>query len=1182
MQLKFFLAASAASVSLACGLAAPAHAQETTSSISGSVMSDAGAVAGAAVSVTHIPSGTTATTTTDASGNYELRGLRVGGPYTVTVNAPGVGTQSVEGVTTVVGDSTSVPISLSSAEIVVTAARAGSRALVEGSQSSFNAADIADIVSARRDVRDIVRRDLLAAYNPNVGGVTIAGGNIRTQRFSVDGVQMQDSFGLNYGGLPSTRGIVSIEAIDQLTVKAAPFDISEGNFQGGAVNVVLKSGTNNYHGSAFGNFGGPGLTGDRTRDNRDLFGNINPVGPSIILPFRNYGGSLSGPIIKDKLFLSLAYEQLSEGAPNTYAIQGGSAPNIVTAITAAQVTDVLSRYSAAGYDKHEMGNVPTAIEETDKKYSAKLDWNVTDGHRVAVSYIHHENSLANFANGSATGSTSSTTPNISLQSNLYGLNEFTNAISGQYNAQWNDSVSSEIRVAYKYYKRGQDSYFGPDYAQFAVCLDGTSQGGFYPAAAAALCSTGTGIIRLGPDAARQANAFNNKSLTITTNVQARVGDHTLKIGYDRFQTDLYNLFVYGGSIGANTTNGNQGGSQGTYYFDSLADFSARNANEYTLTTTTTGNKLDGNVDWGYVIHTFGFQDTWKPSRSFTANFGVRTDVYDMKDRPTFNPNFSARFASVYPGLINNSTYNGRIKIQPRAGFNWSPSREFRISGGAGLFAGGLSDVFMSNNFSNSGAAINSTGAIISSIDILRTGGTAAAPTCVNRLVSATTPLPAAICAAALNNVAGGTVPTVLTDYIKNNAALSATTSTNELDPNFKMPAQWKGNLALAWNPVFGDGELGTGWHFRADALYSKVQQNIRWIDVRALPLVVNGVAQVAPDGRPRYGGALPGNTNPTSNSDIMLTNTDKGRSIVLAAGFTKDVGDVFQFGASYTHQDVKDVSGILVSSTVGSSYSVATSDPNGGGDYGRSSFETTHTVRANWGFKKKFFGDNETRFGLNWELRSGQPFSLTMIDGNSTGAGCPVFAVGGTSSGRVCAFGTTNNSSHLWYVPDFNAAAVTTASTTQGVAGTLTQYGNVIFADAATLASVKSLVQGNEVLSKYQGKILPKNVLNGPWYNKVDLNFAQQLPFVRKSKITLLASIENALNLINRNWGTYQDYSDNSSVVRVACQAAANPTAAGAQTCPNYIYSSFSTPRTSVRAAKYSLYAIRVGARLDF
>ncbi|MBO9601816.1 MAG: carboxypeptidase regulatory-like domain-containing protein [Novosphingobium sp.] len=1147
MKLKYLLAASVVSLSAGVILPAPLAAQETTSAVTGQVVDDNGnAVAGATVTVTHVPSGTTSVGTSNASGSYTLRGLRPGGPYTITVDASGYAEQTVNDVSLTLGDVTNVPVQITGNAIVVTAAAVGANNQVRGSQSSYDSDQISDIVSARRDVRDIIRRDPMSAYNPNIGGVTIAGGNIRTQRFSVDGLQLQDSFGLNYGGLPSTRGIVSIEAIDQLTVKAAPFDISEGNFQGGAVNVVLKSGTNDIHFSAFHTWGGDWGTGNLTRDNQTLPSGTKKVGKTTILDFRNWGFSLSGPLIEDKLFVAATYEYLSEGAANTYGTTDGSAANTVPGLTQAQVDNVIDIFNSAGYDDYNVGNVPGALSEVDKKGSIKVDWNITDGQRFTATYIHHENSLPNFATGAATGSSSTSTPYIQLQSNQYKLSEFTNAVSGQLNSQWTSNFSTELRGAYKYYKRGQDAWSGADYAQFAVCLDPTSQGGYYdPANASATASatkctdtpTGVPIVRMGPDTPRQANLFHSYQTSFTANAQLALGDHNIKLEGDFVRTRIYNLFIYGGS---SLSAGATGGANGAYYFDSLDDFQNRVANELSLNVPTTGNKADGAVDWAYNMFTVGLQDTWRPFSNFTINAGGRYDFY-TSDKPELNSSLVTRYSSLYPGLDNTASLDGRGKFQPRIGFNWRPTSDLRISGGAGLFAGGLSDVFISNNFSNSGAAINSSGAALASVDIVRTGPNS----CIERASNVV--LTSALCAAALNNVAGGTPPQAVVDYIKANATVSAAASTNLLDPNFKIPAQWKYNLSAIWTPQFGDSWLGRDWSFRADVLHSEAQQAVRWIDLRAQPLVVSGVTQVAPDGRPRYGGI-----GGSGNWDVELTNTTKGQAWVWSGGFTKGMG-AFDLSASYTHQNVKDVAGILTSSSVNSSYAIATSDPNSGGDYGRSSFEVTHTIRASLDFKHKFFGDNETRFNVNWELRSGQPFSVTM---NDFGA-------------RNGVFGTAQNTTaHLLYVPDFTATPTN---------GGLT-YGIVTFKDDATRKALQALVEGTD-LAKYQGKIAPKNLLTGPWYNKVDLNFAQQIPvpFTDKGKFTALFSIENFLNLLNRNWGSYQDYGVSQTVITVACTGA--PT--GGQTCPGYLYSSYAAPTTQTYS-KPSLYAIRAGVRFDF
>ena len=1139
----------------AVALMAPAmaSAQDTTSAITGQVTTDTGIpLQGATVTAVHVPTGTRQTVTTDSTGNYGMRGLPVGGPYTVTVSSPGLPQQIIDNIQLTIGDAFGLPIQMTGKDIVVTASNVrGSRDLATSSESTFTAKQIQDIVSVRRDVRDIMRRDLLSTYNANVGGVSIAGGNIRTQRFSVDGVQIQDSFGLNYGGLPSTRGIVSIEMIDQLSVKAAPYDVSEGNFQGGAVNVVLKSGTNQYHASAFGNFGGPTLTGKLTRDNRGVVGDTFPVSSSKILDFTNYGGSISGPIIKDKLFFFAAYEHLSEGTPNPYGVTGSSAANPIPNLTQAQVDNTIAAFNNAGYDKYPIGTVPAAIAEVDKKYAAKVDWNIADGQRFTASYIHHENVIPNF--GSA-GSTSTSTPYVALSSDIYRLTEFTNAFAAQLNSRWTDVLSSEFRASYKYYRRGQDPYNSPDYAQINVCQDPTSSAlGATIQTAETICNAGSPIVRLGPDTPRQANAFNQQILNLQGNVTLRAANHSFKLEFDHMHSKLYNLFVFGGNGLAGS-----GGPNGLYYFDSTTDFMNRNANELVATDTTVGDKSNGYVRWAYQVNTAAIQDTWAVNSRIKVNYGVRYDFYGADRTIGANQNFTNRYALLYPGLTNTATLNGRDKLQPRVGFNWLITDTLKLTGGAGLFAGGLSDVFISNNYSNPGAALNGTGTSIASIDLVRT-----ATGCIDRSTGLNPGT--AVCNAGLNGIAGSSISPTVINYLQQNTGVLVNTTTNSLDPHFKLPAQWKYNASLSWSPHFDSNSwFLQGWTARADALLSKAQQAVRWIDLRAQPLVVNGVVQVTPDGRQRYGGTFAtgtGTYSPGSNYDIQLTNTTQGAAAVFAAGLTKTNADV-DFTAAYTHQNVRDVAGILTSSTVASSYGIPTSNPNSGGDYGRSAFEVTNTYRATIDFHHKFFGDNETRFGVNWELRSGQPYSVTVFDNSTTGLGC-------NGNGRPCVFGTANSSSSLLYVPNF-ALTPTTAGLTAGQ----TQYGNIVFADAATLASVQALVNGTE-LKNYQGKIAPKNLLTGPNYDKVDLNFAQQIPFFY-SKITALFGMENFLNLLNRNWGTYQDIG-NTSVVRVACAGATT----GGQTCANYLYSSYSAPKTT-SYAKASLWAIRLGARIDF
>ncbi|HYJ31085.1 MAG TPA: carboxypeptidase-like regulatory domain-containing protein, partial [Allosphingosinicella sp.] len=244
---KYGLFCAAAAVMVVAPSAA--YAQETTSSIRGEVTSAGAPVAGAEVTITHVPSGTQSTSTTDEGGGFSAAGLRVGGPYTLSVSAPGMEGREITGINLEAGQPFRIPVELGgedAAAIVVTGVR-GARQTSNGPITALNRTDIEGVASVNRDIRDLARRDPMATIDlTNSRTIEIAGQNGRLNRFSVDGVQFSDDFGLNNGGLPTSRGPVPFDAIEQFAVRVAPYDISEGDFQGGAINVVLRSGTNDF------------------------------------------------------------------------------------------------------------------------------------------------------------------------------------------------------------------------------------------------------------------------------------------------------------------------------------------------------------------------------------------------------------------------------------------------------------------------------------------------------------------------------------------------------------------------------------------------------------------------------------------------------------------------------------------------------------------------------------------------------------------------------------------------------------------------------------------------------------------------------------------------------------------------------------------------------------------------
>ncbi|MBW8910431.1 MAG: carboxypeptidase regulatory-like domain-containing protein, partial [Sphingomonas sp.] len=403
--MRHYLSASVAAIAvIACSGAA--FAQETTSSIRGVVTAGGAPVSGAKVTVTHVPSGTTNTVTTGSDGTFATSGLRIGGPFTVKVTSSGYSDSSVTDIDLTAGQPLRLPIELatSGGEIVVTAAKSKAIELSPGPITSINREKIASMATVNRDIRDIVRRDPFATIDPGQSrGVMIAGQNARLNKFSVDGLGFTDNFGLNVGGLPTSRGPVPIDAIEQLSVKVAPFDISEGNFQGGAINIVLRSGTNKFHGSGFYSYFGDSFRGDQAK---------GLAKQTTKFSSKNWGGFLSGPIIKDKLFFSLSYERLEESNPPLFGI--GGIGNTVPNISQAQIDNLaVTAKSVYGYDT---GGLFLGGPETDEKYTAKVDWNIVDGQRFAFTYIHNKGNTANDPGFSNTGPSA---PTLSLMSNDY-------------------------------------------------------------------------------------------------------------------------------------------------------------------------------------------------------------------------------------------------------------------------------------------------------------------------------------------------------------------------------------------------------------------------------------------------------------------------------------------------------------------------------------------------------------------------------------------------------------------------------------------------------------------------------------------------------------------------------------------------------------------------------------------
>lgn len=1107
--MRNYLYAGAAVAALIAPVAA--YAQETTSSMRGVVTSGGSPVAGATVKVTHVPTGTVNTVTSNDSGSFIINGLRVGGPFTVAVVADGYAEYSVTDIFTQIGTPFSLPLELATAgdEIVVTASSlAGAGAVSQGPSTVLSSVDIQNVASLNRDIRDLSRRDPFATLDPtNSRAVSFAGQNPRFNRFSVDGVGISDNFGLNPDGLPSRRGPVPLDAIGQYQVKIAPFDISEGNFQGGAINVVLKSGTNEFEGTGFYTYNSDSLNGDSIR------------GVKIAQPkfkSEDYGIQIAGPIIKDKLFFMVAAERVRANTPLPEGPVDNNAGSPVPNLTQATVNQI-QQIAQSRYN-YVAGDVLTGNGDKDDRVVAKIDANLSDTQRFSITGTYTKDSL----NISQNVNTGTNAPSLGLESNGYKATNRLYTGIAQLNSEWSDSFSTEVRGFYKDYKRGQDPLFGRGFAQFIVCTAPTSDRSTATVAQGNLttlstvCPAGTPQVAIGPDISRQSNALDSQTYGFSVAPRLTLNDHDVKLIAEYQRTKIFNQFLQR--------------SAGDYYFDSIADFQAGNAQRLRYQNAVTLNEDDAAAQFSYDSFTFGIQDNWRLTDTFNLSYGIRYDVFGGNSRAALNSNFLNRF-----GFANNAYINGRGVAQPRIGFDWTPIRRLSIRGGVGIFSGGAPDVYISNSFSN-------TGILTSSIDIRQNNNGTFSPAQGATITQAQG-------AAILTNVNGATIPSTA-DQVLSNVATVATSATNALDPNFKVPSQYRGTLSTSYDADLGP--LGDHWLFGIDLLYSEVKNQVAFTDIRSVPTALR-----TPDGRVRYASVTTFND---TNTDILLTNTKKGRGFIAVARFDKSWDFGLNIGGSYTRQRIKDQAP-ATSSTALSNYSNGAFLDANIAAFGTSNDEVRNQFKYYVNFEKAFFGDYKTKFSLFGETRSGRPFSYTFQE---------------AANGRSPVFGTNGGTArYLAYIPT-------------GVNDPLVSYDTL-----ATATTINNFIDSTG-LKKFRGKVAPRNGFRSPSFTKVDLHIEQELPgFLRgRSKFSVFADIENLGNLINDKWGRLQQFNFpfTQAFARVSClqTPVATGTAPGAaavtsttQACTQFRYTNPTVPATTL-SPSVSLYQIRVGARFTF
>ncbi|KFN51133.1 TonB-dependent receptor [Arenimonas composti] len=643
------------SLGLAIALAAaPAFAQQTSASMSGRIeMADQTPVAGAQVTIVHTPSGTVSNAVTGADGRYQARGLRVGGPYTITIVKDGE-TEVREGVYLQLGEVTAVDAILgqdtTTLDVVeVTGVAYGSEVFSAekmGAGTNVNRDQIDAFPSIERNLQDYARLDpRVVQTDKSRNEISVGGQNPRYNVIRIDGISTNDSFGLESNSLPTPRQPFSMDVIDQVSIDVANYDVTITGGTGGVINAVTKSGTNEFHGSVY------GLWRDNTmvRDNED---------GSDFSGFEDettWGVTFGGPLIKDRLFFFFNYEDYKMGAPGpSFGPVGSGASNIVN-ITNAEIDQVRAIAAGYGLDIGQYGG-DMAADTTGEEYGFKLDWNISDAHRASFRFGTSDQSVANFPDFNST--------NISLDTHAFQRDFGFDTYTVQLFSDWSDRFSTEAKVSFR------------DYSAVRTPTVNTPE---------VAIRINNNFLNFGTEENTHVNVLETETWNASFVGNLFLDGHTVKFGFDFEDNDIYNLF-------GRRTNG-------VYTFNSIADFAAGRPSFFQYFHPAGGDLDNMAAIWGIQNLGVFIQDTWNVNYNLTLTYGLRYDVPNVKDSPRYNAAAEAAF-----GFDNSSTIDGNALFQPRVGFNYTfdSDRAMQIRGGVGLFQGSAANVWLSNPFTNTG------------------------------------------------------------------------------------------------------------------------------------------------------------------------------------------------------------------------------------------------------------------------------------------------------------------------------------------------------------------------------------------------------------------------------------------------------------------------------------------------
>jgi hypothetical protein len=901
-----------------------ASAQVTTSSITGIVVDQSGdPLPGATIVAVHEPSGTRYGSASLSNGRFTISGMRVGGPYTVTVSFIGFETRRFEGIQLSLGVATDLQVELLEAgamldEVVVVGMRG---AIISsertGASTSISRTSLDRLPTISRSITDFTR------LTPQASGNSFAGQDYRANHFTVDGSAFNNQFGLGNTSEPGGRtGVppISLDAIEQVQVNIAPYDVRQGSFVGAGVNSVTRSGTNEFTGSVYYQFTNNNLLGTEASGVEVSSGDFRD---------RMFGIRLGGPIIRDRLFFFTSFETQAEVSPGTTFLLNPGGASVGGNMTRVLESDVnqLSSFLRENFGYETGPYIGYDNETPSTRFLAKLDYNLNDRNKLSLRYTHLDSQTDVLMSNSSSlgfGNRRTSTLAINPRNSNYLILENIRSIIGEWNSNLGNNMSNNMIIGYTYQDESRDSR-GDLFPMVDILQDGSTYTSF-------------GFEPFTPN-----NELRYKTFQFQNNFTMNRGNHIITTGVAAEYFESENVFFPG--------------SQSAYVYNSLQDFYT-DANDYLANPNRTTSPVElrrFQVRWAnqpgfdkpvqpLEVYSFGVfgQTEWQVLNNLSLTIGMRADVPFFGDTGFRNPEVEGlTFRDPSGNAVQFATDklpDPNILWSPRLGFNWSLGNELRtqVRGGTGIFSGPPAYVWVSNQIGENGVL---TG--FEQIDDTDTRPFHPNPDHYK--------------------------PSNITGQPASSYGLAFT------EPDFKFPQVWRSNIAVDQELPFW-GLIGT-----LELLYSRDVNGIAYYNanLREPNGQYSGV-----DNRPRWTGSNRINSNVTSA--IVLTNQNEGYYWNISASLERPIAQGFFGKAAYNYGIAKNTinpGSIAFGSWNNNQHQgnpnnpgIAYSDNTAG-----HRFFTALSYRADW------FSFGATTVSLFWEGRTGGSASYTFA-GSVTGA----------------------------------------------------------------------------------------------------------------------------------------------------------------------------------------------------